>query len=40
MMVKPDETSASKAPSTRPLKHWEMKVAQLIIGRINSGQNG
>src|SRR5262249_38030705 len=38
MMVRPDETSASKAPSTRPLKHCEMKLAQLIMGRGNSGQ--
>ena len=30
-MVRPDEISASKAPSTRPLKHCDMKLAQLII---------
>src|SRR5215475_5561474 len=33
MMVRPDETNASKAPSTKPLKHCDMKLAQLIIGR-------
>src|SRR5215813_11049109 len=33
MIVRPDATSASKAPSTRPLKHCDMKLAQLIIGR-------
>src|ERR1044072_4890468 len=32
MMVRPDEISASRAPSTRPLKHCDMKLAQLIIG--------
>src|SRR5262249_38630909 len=36
MMVRPDEISASKAPSTRPLKHCDMKLAQFIIGRIIS----
>src|SRR5262249_4115016 len=33
MMVSPDAISASSAPSTRPLKHCEMKLAQLITGR-------
>src|SRR5262245_26350363 len=31
-MVRPDEISASRAPSTRPLKHCDTKLAQLIIG--------
>jgi hypothetical protein len=31
MMVRPDDVSASNAPSTSPLKHCEMKLAQLII---------
>src|SRR5262245_25195446 len=35
-MVRPDEISASKAPSTRPLKHCDMKLAQLIIGHPTS----
>src|SRR5487761_775807 len=30
MMVRPDEISANSAPSTRPLKHCETKVGQLI----------
>src|SRR5574340_455855 len=30
MIVRPDEISASSAPSTSPLKHCEMKLAQLI----------
>src|SRR3954463_5830701 len=30
MIVRPEEISASSAPSTSPLKHCEMKVAQLI----------
>jgi hypothetical protein len=30
MMVKPDEISASNAPSTSPLKHCDMKLPQLI----------
>src|SRR5262252_5458716 len=34
-----DETNASKAPSTKPLKHCDMKLAQLIIWSRNSGQN-
>src|SRR5690242_11709913 len=29
MIVRPDAMSASSAPSTRPLKHCEMKLAQL-----------
>src|SRR5690348_14282892 len=29
MIVRPDEISASRAPSTRPLKHCEMKLGQL-----------
>src|SRR6188768_1493278 len=33
MMVNPDEISASKAPSTKPLKHCDKKFVQLIIGR-------
>ena len=33
MMVSPDEMSASKAPSTNPLKHCDMKLGQLIIDR-------
>src|ERR1043165_4336714 len=33
MMVSPDEIRASRAPSTRPLKHCDMKLAQLIIVR-------
>src|SRR5262245_61890062 len=33
MMVRPDAISASNAPSSRPLKHCDMKLAQLIIGR-------
>src|SRR6201995_5908938 len=32
-MVRPDEMSASSAPSTRPLKHCETKLAQLIMGQ-------
>src|SRR5262249_9509104 len=31
MIVSPDEISASNAPSTSPLKHCDMKLAQLII---------
>ena len=33
MMVNPDEINASNAPSTKPLKHCDMKFAQLIIDR-------
>src|ERR1700744_584954 len=30
MMVRPEEISARSAPSTRPLKHCDTKLAQLI----------
>src|SRR5262245_57215527 len=33
MMVSPDAIRASNAPSTSPLKHCDMKLAQLIIGQ-------
>src|SRR5262245_2426618 len=38
MMVRPEEISASSAPSTRPLKHCEMKLGQLIIQSIPDGK--
>src|SRR5579871_415444 len=31
MIVRPEEISASSAPSARPLKSWETKLGQLIM---------
>ena len=40
MIVSPDEISASKAPSTRPLKHCDTKFGPLIMARTDAPRNG